>query len=93
MSLLCLTKEVAFYPTDNEKPTRTFKQESCQIRLGQLCVYRATLTCIWRMGWRPRKQKQGGQGQGVARAQGGIEGAAGQEAKDSQNEELAELGD
>ena len=70
MSLLCLTKEVAFYPTDNEKPTRTFKQESCQIRLGQLCVYRATLTCIWRMGWRARKWKQGGQGDGVATSQG-----------------------
>ena len=65
MSLLCLTKVVAFYPTDNEKLTRTFKQESCQIRLGQLCVYRATLTCIWRMGWRARKWKRGGQGYGV----------------------------
>ena len=32
MGLLCLAKEVAFYPTDNEEPSRTFKQESCQIR-------------------------------------------------------------
>ena len=70
MSLLCLTKEVAFYPADNEKPTRTFKQESCQIRLGELCVYRAALTRIWRMGWRGRRWKQGGQGEGAATAQG-----------------------
>lgn len=82
MSLLCLTKEVAFYPADNEKPTRTFKQESCQIRLGELCVYRAALTAyggwVGEAGGGSREVKE----KVLQQLRAGIEGAAGQEAKD-----------
>lgn len=32
----CQPKAVAFFPTDNEEPSRAFKQESCQSR--SVCV-------------------------------------------------------